>query len=329
MGDACSTLRRIKHVWNGRLRPPSAPAAKTSNHLFTHTVSAFTLIELSIILVIIGLIIGGVMAGRLMIENATNRKIISELQEYEQAFNAFRLKYKGLPGDISNPDQFWPDEYWERTGRMGGNNNGVINWSYEGPEAWKQLSLSGLMAIPDLMEDCTTNPDIYYSPTLGVAEIDACKSVGGLSSPRSKAVPAATITVMTTSTRYNPGPAIAGRVSGNLLVLNRQQPVTQGIKLIGRSGAVTPHAAFYIDSKLDDGYPITGRLQGSAATLPYNARSKLCIDWYTAVNAATADAALKAPYLLRGSPDIGIDDYLPDVDYSSQKSCSLYYRMAL
>jgi prepilin-type N-terminal cleavage/methylation domain-containing protein len=66
--------------------------------------TGFTLIELSIVLVIIGLIIGGVLVGQDLINTATIRAQISQLEKYQAAVNTFRGKYGYLPGDIPDPD---------------------------------------------------------------------------------------------------------------------------------------------------------------------------------------------------------------------------------
>jgi prepilin-type N-terminal cleavage/methylation domain-containing protein len=61
----------------------------------------FTLIELSIVLVIIGLIVGGVLAGHDLISSARIRKAISQIESYNIAVTMFRSKYNGIPGDIT------------------------------------------------------------------------------------------------------------------------------------------------------------------------------------------------------------------------------------
>jgi prepilin-type N-terminal cleavage/methylation domain-containing protein len=63
--------------------------------------SGFTLIELSIVLVIIGLIAGGILISKDLIEAARIRQQISQLQQYSTAVNTFRLKYSGIPGDLA------------------------------------------------------------------------------------------------------------------------------------------------------------------------------------------------------------------------------------
>ncbi len=67
---------------------------------FTARQSGFTLIELSIVLVIIGLIIGGVLVGQDLINAATTRSQVGQIEKYNGAVNTFRGKYGGLPGDL-------------------------------------------------------------------------------------------------------------------------------------------------------------------------------------------------------------------------------------
>ena len=63
----------------------------------------FTLIEISIVLVIIGLVVGGVLVGRDLISAAAVRAQVSQIEKYQTAVNTFRGKYGYLPGDIPNP----------------------------------------------------------------------------------------------------------------------------------------------------------------------------------------------------------------------------------
>lgn len=72
------------------------------NQRHSNQESGFTLIELSIALVIIGLIVGGVLVGRDLIKAAQIRSQISQLQQVNASVNTFRLKYNCLPGDCRN-----------------------------------------------------------------------------------------------------------------------------------------------------------------------------------------------------------------------------------
>jgi type II secretory pathway pseudopilin PulG len=65
--------------------------------------SGFTLIELSMMLVIIGLLIGGVLVGQDLISSAAARAQISQIEKYDTATNTFKGKYGYIPGDIPDP----------------------------------------------------------------------------------------------------------------------------------------------------------------------------------------------------------------------------------
>src|SRR4051812_47024942 len=66
----------------------------------------FTLIELSIVLVIIGLIVGGVLVGQDLIRAAEIRATVAQVEKYNTAINTFRTKYNGMPGDLTNAANF-------------------------------------------------------------------------------------------------------------------------------------------------------------------------------------------------------------------------------
>lgn len=71
--------------------------------LRTQEQHGFTLIEVSIVLVIIGLITGGVLVGRDLISAATMRAQIAQIEKFNTATRTFQGKYGYLPGDIPNP----------------------------------------------------------------------------------------------------------------------------------------------------------------------------------------------------------------------------------
>jgi len=62
--------------------------------------SGFALIELSLVLVVIGLIIGGILVGHDLIEAAKVRATISQIERFNAATNAFTAKYNSIPGDM-------------------------------------------------------------------------------------------------------------------------------------------------------------------------------------------------------------------------------------
>lgn len=59
----------------------------------------FTLVELSIALVVIGLLIAGVLVGQSIIQGAKINRLVGDFGQYEVAVKQFYLKFKQLPGD--------------------------------------------------------------------------------------------------------------------------------------------------------------------------------------------------------------------------------------
>lgn len=79
----------------------------------------FTLIELSIVIVIIGLVVGGIMVGNDLIKAAQRRSQIAQFEMFQLAIGTFRTKYGGLAGDATNATDFF-------TAVSNGNGNGIL-----------------------------------------------------------------------------------------------------------------------------------------------------------------------------------------------------------
>ena len=60
----------------------------------------FTLVELAIVMIIIGLLIGGILKGQELIKNARVASSVSQFKGFEGAINTFRDKYSAMPGDL-------------------------------------------------------------------------------------------------------------------------------------------------------------------------------------------------------------------------------------
>lgn len=67
----------------------------------------FSLIELSIVLVVLGLLTGGILAGQSLIRAAELRSVTTEYQKYTLAVQAFRTEYSALPGDMKEAELYW------------------------------------------------------------------------------------------------------------------------------------------------------------------------------------------------------------------------------
>lgn len=79
--------------------------SRLSNHL--EPTRAFSLVELSIVLVILGLLVGGVLSGQSLIRAAELRSVTTQYANYVAAIQSFRDKYFALPGDMNNATAFW------------------------------------------------------------------------------------------------------------------------------------------------------------------------------------------------------------------------------
>src|ERR1035437_4035806 len=121
--------------------------------------AGFTLIEMSIVLVIIGLIVGAVLAGQSLILQAQMRATMKQIESYKTAVATFRDKYSCLPGDCATATSFWPKDpactyqnlrpYIAAPNGMtcNGDGNGIIYGYYynELMLFWQHLSLAGLI----------------------------------------------------------------------------------------------------------------------------------------------------------------------------------------
>ena len=82
----------------------------------------FTLVEIAIVMVIIGLLIGGILKGRAMIKNAKAKRLYKMADSLRAAWNGFYDKYGVYPGDENKPN-IPPGD------RHNGNGNGHIDGS--------------------------------------------------------------------------------------------------------------------------------------------------------------------------------------------------------
>src|SRR5215467_11469871 len=108
----------------------------------------FTLIEIAIVLVIIGLLLGGVLKGQELITGARVRNLISQQDGIKAAFFGFQDRYRALPGDYAAATVNIA------TASGNGNGNGRIELDATGTPApieheeilvWNHLTAAGFM----------------------------------------------------------------------------------------------------------------------------------------------------------------------------------------
>ncbi len=123
------------------------------------SIQGYSLLEAAIVMTIMGLLVGGVIAGKSLIHSAEIRAQITDLTRYEVAINTFQNKYGALPGDLANATAYWGTQTTNGNGNgqvesatlysSGGLNSYVTpdNYYYDGerPQLFKQLGLAKLV----------------------------------------------------------------------------------------------------------------------------------------------------------------------------------------
>ncbi len=101
----------------------------------------FTLVELAIVLVIIGLLLGSILKGQSMIQNAKVKRLKADIDSIVAAVYNYQDKYNYLPGD--DPNDRTSD--LGATGCTGGDANGIWNGT-EPTCAWQELIGAGFVS---------------------------------------------------------------------------------------------------------------------------------------------------------------------------------------
>ncbi len=105
----------------------------------THGSKGFTLVELAVVLVIVGVLVTVVLIGRQLMDGARIRAIITEQEKYQPAIKAFLEKYREFPGDLSDAQSYWGSA-------VNGDGDEMVEWSTdESVQAWYQLEQANIL----------------------------------------------------------------------------------------------------------------------------------------------------------------------------------------
>jgi prepilin-type N-terminal cleavage/methylation domain-containing protein len=115
---------------------------------------AFSLVEISIVITVIGLFSGAIMVGKSIMRATSLQSITTERAAFESAFNQFAQQYGELPGDMSQAHAMWSTAGCKGLGGLptagGCNGNGdrilMYNQHGENLKAWLHMELAGLIA---------------------------------------------------------------------------------------------------------------------------------------------------------------------------------------
>lgn len=184
----------------------------------------FTLVEMSIVIVIVGFLAAGVLVGKDLIRTSQVASVISDIERYSVAIGTFRQKYNSLPGDMSDANDFW-------AAAVSGDDNGVILWNTEGVAAWEHLALAGFI------------PGSYTGVLNGGADMVINENV-----PRSKITNGAYM--IRTQDTYT--------VTGANIQLGTLYD--NGPNIIATGAILNSQESWSIDNKIDDGLADDGRV---------------------------------------------------------------------
>jgi len=197
----------------------------------------FSLVELSMVLVIIGIIVGVVSGGLAIQKTSELRSIISQVDQFRVAIEGFDNKYDDLPGDMTDAHEYWDDGANGVCGtaaQCNGDGDGDIDLGSgndsESFRAWQHLNLSGFLE-GDFSGFGVGSSHVPFDNCPGTSRVG-----GGYH-------------IETQSDNID-------EVAGSNISVGGF-----GSNSWPRNKLLTPSEAYYIDNKTDDGDPDDGRSQ--------------------------------------------------------------------
>ena len=121
----------------------------------------FTLVEIAIVLVIVGLLLGGVLKGQSLIGSAKINNVIKKMQSLQTSFYAFGDKYGGVPGDLRNASGVISGEATDCSTNC---DNGRIDGWQNASMALNHLSAAGLYSGPFASTETNARPTVTDAP---------------------------------------------------------------------------------------------------------------------------------------------------------------------
>lgn len=221
----------------------------------------FTLVELAIVMIIIGLLIGGILKGQELITNARVSSTTAQVKAIESGISGFRDKYAGVPGDITTPTTRIPG----CTGAFC-----ILTAANSGD------GLVSVAAGAANTFDPGTAPAATSESVASFAQLAAAGFIGGvnggaaavLAGTSNPSAPLAGAWVIGTSTGAA-GTGLVGPTTTAATVLQSGLYIALSPLLTANipaaTGPLVPVQAAAIDRKVDDGNPNTGTVRATGA----------------------------------------------------------------
>ena len=226
---------------------------------FSSKKSAFSLIELSIVLIIIGLLIAGITGGASLIKSSELRSIMGEARGYAVAVNSFFTQYDQYPGDASTNVGSSSSNVGDRDNKIEFVNDAGTAMA-EGVDAWYDLKDIGAIDL------ALTAPSSWTAPPslVPVTHIPGSKIKGAgwvfdynISSLQN-------VVVLTGPTAAYVAPSGSNTASTTSTLVNGLNLLPVGEAFAARNASTEILSApdsLSIDSKIDDGKPASGNVQ--------------------------------------------------------------------
>ncbi|MDI1297589.1 prepilin-type N-terminal cleavage/methylation domain-containing protein [Methylotenera sp.] len=145
--------------------------------------TGFTLIELAIVLVIIGLLLGGVLKGQELINSAKAKNIASDLKNVQIFIYGYQDKFRAIPGDDANVATHI-NNGTPATTPAGSLNNAQINGAWNSITAsdesflfWQHVRLAGFATGPTAVADAAYLPRNAESGRIGVQSLNGFTTI--------------------------------------------------------------------------------------------------------------------------------------------------------
>jgi type II secretory pathway pseudopilin PulG len=211
-------------------------------------VFGFTLVELAIVMIVIGVLIGGVLKGREMILASQVTATTAQIQSYKTAIRTFEDMYGALPGDMINAGQRLPG-CAATPGCASGNGNGRIgagttSYEFGAPPPAESMAFFIHLKLSDLIGGLTGVAGDEWGGAFPPARIGGGFIAG---TSESGALPLMVTTASSPPGEFGLVLMQSGSFDGNA------------------TPALTPNQAIRIDRKIDDGVDATGIVRAFGA----------------------------------------------------------------
>ncbi|HVB47892.1 MAG TPA: prepilin-type N-terminal cleavage/methylation domain-containing protein [Burkholderiales bacterium] len=200
----------------------------------------FTLVEIAIVMVIIGLLLGGILKGQEMITQAKIKNALADFSGISAAYYGYQDRYRQLPGDDPNAGVRW-------AGAANGNGNGVVEGTYNqtcpATVTANSSAVPGTTPVP--LESCMWWDDLrragFVAGSGGQQPFNAFSGLVGVQT---------------------------GNGAGAVVLAPSSTPTAGFAGLIVCSANIPDKVAIALDTQMDDGHIASGTVRGELQSQP-------------------------------------------------------------